>query len=279
MTTEEKFGPRLVSILILIAVILLGGNASIFYFQSLQKTDGAIIDAAGRNRMLSQRIGFYSEMVADGHKENQAPLASFIDLHEKSFKALKNGGVAPGIAEDRVLPPTQPDIMPTVLEAETLWTQYKEHAETIANGKIYIDEQLNPDILRALTFLEEQSPEMLRLNDNMVKAYVKMNDGKQTLVIHSLFSGSAIGVLFLLLAAYVIKKLVTSVEKARENLILQNQKLSAATKHAKNALKESRKSKTESQELTGHMTGRELKMIELKKEIRELELKLTEKNK
>jgi len=72
--------------------------STIQYFQSQQEADGAIIDAAGRQRMLSQRIGFYAEQIVNGNDEAKTVLLSLIDLHQSSLLALKNGGVAKGVA-------------------------------------------------------------------------------------------------------------------------------------------------------------------------------------
>lgn len=208
---QIKIRTRLLITLFLVAFLILGGNAAVFYTQSLQDTDGAIIDAAGRNRMLSQRIGYYSEQVARGDKEDQEVLLEIINLHEDSFYSLKNGGVAPGIAEDRLLPPTNSNILPIVTKAEELWISYKKNAEVIATNEIYIDDQLNPKIKTALDFIEFNSSEMLDRNNEMVKAYVRMNDKKQNILNIVLYVVITIGVLLLLVISSNIRHLVKSI--------------------------------------------------------------------
>ena len=88
--------------------------------------------------MLSQKIGFFAELTVIGShhhlgilEDNKETLESAIKLYDDSFHALKYGGIAPGIANDRVLPSTiqmahNEDIMPIVLEAEELWNEYKK---------------------------------------------------------------------------------------------------------------------------------------------------------
>lgn len=148
-------------------------------YADTQRTDGAIIDAAGRNRMLSQRLGFYAEQIVRGNIPAKEVLNSTIQLHHVSFYALKDGGIAPEIADNRVLPPTIPSIMPIVETAEKLWLAYKTNSEIILNEPIFIDDIPNPVVGNALTFIEKNAPEILRRNNEMVKAYVRMNGEKQ----------------------------------------------------------------------------------------------------
>lgn len=148
-------------------------------YQATQRTDGAIIDAAGRNRMLSQQLGFYAERVVRGNEAVKNTLKNIIELHNASFYALKDGGIAPEIADNRLLPPTIPSIMPIVQKAEELWLEYKKNGEIIVNNSVFVDSVPNPIVENALDFIEKNAPEMLQRNNEMVKAYVRMNDEKQ----------------------------------------------------------------------------------------------------
>ncbi len=124
--------------------------------------------------MLSQRIGFYAEQVLRKEsEEDKAELQRVIDLHDVSFYALKNGGVAPGIADDVLLPPTTKDLLPLVVASEELWHQYKENAGVIAREPIVINGETNPQVAAAIDFIEKNGSEMLRRNNEMVMAYVR----------------------------------------------------------------------------------------------------------
>ena len=52
---------KLMVIILFMLILSIISFGIIKYFQGIQSEDGAIIDASGRDRMLSQRIGFYSE--------------------------------------------------------------------------------------------------------------------------------------------------------------------------------------------------------------------------
>lgn len=193
MTLRNKF-----TIFFLTSFLLnVGGLSLVYYYQSLQETDAAVVDAAGRNRMLSQRIGFYAEqIVRAGKEEAKVELQRIIDLHDVSFYALKNGGVAPGIARDVPLPPTPKDLLPLALVSEELWRQYKERAEIIVREPTVIDGGTNPSVAAAVEFLEENGSEMLRRNNAMVAAYVALNRAKYRTL---LFIFSVVSLVFLLI--------------------------------------------------------------------------------
>lgn len=177
--------------------------AVIQYFQNQQKNDTAVVNAAGRNRMLSQQVAFFSEQVAKGDTTQRKKLQQTIDLHNISLNALKTGGVAPGIAHDEPLPHTPTSILSTLLHAESLWEKYKMHAETIVNENTTIDSVLyraslgidgqvvhipykihlpNPTLRQSLTYIESNASELLQRNDALVKRYVAANKEKQKML-------------------------------------------------------------------------------------------------
>lgn len=190
------------TILFLASLLLnVGGLGLVYYHQSLLETDAAVVDAAGRNRMLSQRMGFYAEQIVRAGKEGaKAELQRITDLHNTSFYALKNGGAAPGIAHDIPLPPMPMDLLPLALASEELWLRYKENADIIAREPTAIQGVINPSVAAALAFLEENGSEMLQRNNAMVAAYVALNRAKYRTF---LLVFSAVGFLFLLLIGII----------------------------------------------------------------------------
>ncbi|MAE42802.1 hypothetical protein CMO93_03450 [Candidatus Woesearchaeota archaeon] len=216
---------KILVVLVLILAISFANFVVIKNNQSTQVADGAIIDAAGRNRMLSQKIGFFAELTVIGShhhlgilEDNKETLESAIKLYDDSFHALKYGGIAPGIANDRVLPSTiqmahNEDIMPIVLEAEELWNEYKKNADIVANEPTFINEEINPIVYEALEFIEENNQEMLRRNNEMVKAYVKMNDAKLEKMNNLLIIFLVLSVLIVIFGYFVGQSISRPIEK------------------------------------------------------------------
>ncbi len=85
---------KMILIFTIILIVGIGNIGIITYFQNLQKTDAGIVDVAGRQRMLSQKIGFYSQLAAKGNVDDLQILSDSIKLHDESLLALTNGGIA-----------------------------------------------------------------------------------------------------------------------------------------------------------------------------------------
>ncbi|MEK7624233.1 MAG: ATP-binding protein [Patescibacteria group bacterium] len=204
-------------------VLTLANFFIVRYFEAAQKTDGAIIDAAGRNRMLSQQLGFYAERVVRGNEAVRETLKGIIALHDVSFYALKDGGIAPEIAGNRLLPPTILAIKPIVQKAEELWLEYKKQGEIIVSEPALIDGAPNFAAGNALSFIEENAPSMLQRNNEMVKAYVKMNDQKQAQMNVVLFILLVFNVIIVGLGAWFTISITKSEElKAKDEAFLES---------------------------------------------------------
>ncbi|MEO0556171.1 MAG: PAS domain-containing protein [Bacteroidota bacterium] len=170
------------SIFVSIITILAVTNFVIIkYYKTKQDKDSALVDAAGRNRMLSQKIGLYAEMLVSGKEAARPALESAINLHDVSLRSLKNGGVVPSIANEMMLPGASRNIMPVLEDAEKLWISYKNNAFMILSEPNYDGApQPNPEVQAALSFIEENAPLILIKNNQLVKSYVASSVKKQS---------------------------------------------------------------------------------------------------
>lgn len=169
--------------------ILLCVSASyitVFVFQSKQKTDGVLIDVAGRNRMLSQRTAAMV-LLSDSPDEDRAAFAKeelrkAIVLHEQSVYVLKNGGIAPGIDPPIVLPPATGLVLPKLLELEEYLSSHKRLISVVleqprsfqkTDSSQHVHTAENTDVTKALVELRQrfQSGTLLRLNAELTQLY------------------------------------------------------------------------------------------------------------
>lgn len=142
------------------------------FFKEAEKTDGALIDVSGRNRMLSQKTALLCEIyVKDPSVKDE--LLAVIDMHHKSFLAMKNGGRAPKMNADIILPRAGIAIRPYIEKVEKFWLRYKTQAEKV----IYSNESEQQK--KAILFLEKNRNKMLAINNDLVSAYVTVNLYKQ----------------------------------------------------------------------------------------------------
>lgn len=128
----------------------------------------AVINVAGRNRMLSQRIGLMSFKVLQGDTSSIEKLKKTIDLHDKSFNALANGGELKG--QSVIFPKASPELNEKIENIQNLWTPYKESAEKIA---------LSNEYLNSLIQIGENYTDLLVQNNKLVKAIVAENKLKE----------------------------------------------------------------------------------------------------
>ncbi len=165
--------------------------------------------------MLSQQIGFYAEQIVRGDESAKNTLEELINLHDTSFKSLRDGGVAPGVAGNRVITPAPADMIYLFNDAEQLWKQYKQHAEIILTEQTMSKGMLTPEVVKSIKFIETNAPEMLRRNNEIVKAYVEQNYDKQ--IRFNLFNMWVlmINVLAIILALMIAKSISRPVEELR----------------------------------------------------------------
>jgi PAS domain S-box-containing protein len=139
-------------------------------FNEQLKKNNILIDLAGRQRMLSQRIGFLAEIAFRNNlnKNSIDELTKTILLFEHSLDVLKNGGY-PQEMEDAFHVEKAPDELKAVLtKIEILWQSVKDAAKQII---IYKQEKnsLSPDqASEAIAFLENNLDDLLKLSNQFV---------------------------------------------------------------------------------------------------------------
>jgi PAS domain S-box-containing protein len=149
-----------------------------------ERSVGAIntmINVAGRQRMLSQKIGFYAEMVIKGKHHQAGELRSAVDLFEHSLKVMREGGLPMGIScESPLVPEIQ--LRPYLQKVERLWAPYKEAANKILYYYTFRDETTSHikeyEVANSILYIENHSEELLGVNNDLMLACIKFNEEK-----------------------------------------------------------------------------------------------------
>ena len=149
--------------------------------EKIVSTNNSIIDLAGRQRMLSQKIGFYSEMVFRGKLQHIEELRYSIALHEHSLNVLKNGGLPKGIENAQTIEKVSDSLIPFITKVEELWVKYKKATENIIELKTRMEGDVHAiELERSIQLIEEVGELLLVADNDLLKAFYQKN--KKSLV-------------------------------------------------------------------------------------------------
>jgi len=160
-----------------------------------QATDGLVINLAGRQRMLTQKMTKAVLGTARGQREEyQSELAETVDLFEQALVALLDGGRAQYGNEIVTLPPTTDTLIRSQLQTVVdLWQRFRREVEALQ-----VSEQESELLHSAVREIEALSPIILDEMDAAVRMYEAVARRKQGRLhgIQALFFTSAVGLLF-----------------------------------------------------------------------------------
>jgi len=170
---------KLVAPLVIFALFLVGIYLSTVYLTGKMKADALVINLAGRQRMLTQKMSKEALAVASGHSrdEYRAKLSKTAKLFDITLKALMNGGKTYSdlaMTSEVSLPPAPtPEIRAKLQEVENLWEPFKDAVDRViaSNGSDsqavdYIlahNEQLLAVMNEAVGMLQDYSESSVRM--------------------------------------------------------------------------------------------------------------------
>jgi PAS domain S-box-containing protein len=138
-----------------------------------------LLNIAGRQRMLSQKIGFYAESLVRGRKQNAGLLRDAIELHEHSLQVMRYGGMPMGVSSESPLTPLDENLIPSLEKIETVWEIYKRAAENIlyfSSLETHFNDvtQLN-DLEKSICMIEANGELLLTLNNDLMVGCLALN--------------------------------------------------------------------------------------------------------
>ena len=106
---------------------------------SLQKADSLVVNLAGRQRMLTQKMAKEALILKqNGSKAVKKSLLNTIKVFDTTLKSLTYGGEAPLDLEWKTMvkvPPAPPSVRPQLQKVETLWEKFKPHMTSFIDPK------------------------------------------------------------------------------------------------------------------------------------------------
>ncbi len=144
--------------LVVMVLLMLGAVVGVLLQVRQQDTDSRVINIAGRQRMLSQRIGRLALQAASGNVDASEKLADVVELFDTSLQGLANGDASLG------LPAAPPHIVPQLKKIDDLWQSYKTSAQTVIAGA-----EGARTVQMLATDLDQSLQELLQHSDDLVK--------------------------------------------------------------------------------------------------------------
>ncbi|WP_232210802.1 methyl-accepting chemotaxis protein [Methanothermococcus okinawensis] len=198
---------KILSILaILILIVAIVSFTTMIVHSSMQH-DGNIINLAGKQRMLSQKMTKEAFMISAGHVEDKKDLKETSDLFDKTLNALIYGDKKLGI------PPASNDVKAQLLKVKEIWNPFYEKIKIICSKN-----PNDPEFKEALLYLKEHNMELLSEMNKAVTLYNKLYDEKLKFandvaiasVVFALFTG--------ILSIIIIRKTVLNPLKDLERI-------------------------------------------------------------
>ncbi len=207
----------LLNLIILILLSFINAGA-IFKINKLQEKDGLLVNLAGRQRMLSQKMSknifLYILDKKDGNdldKEKKVieELKGAMNLYDQTSKAFINGGeVINGIGEKKQMNNIGNNIL-VAKKANDLWKEFESEINKI----------IEKDEFNSEKFIFDNNNNLLSLSNDIVTVLQKEADEKVTLMKTIQIYMIVISILVFLISVIVINKvLIKPIKKISEEL-------------------------------------------------------------
>ncbi|MBN1182981.1 MAG: bacteriohemerythrin [Bacteroidales bacterium] len=164
---------KFVLILLMLFILFIINFAGIRYFNRKKDIDDYLVSAVIRNTMLTNRISFLSEMVANGKVERKLDLENAIEAFDETLYFLREGGKVSGLK--RVIePPKDINIQNKLDSLQRIWRPFRANAEILLNERINYNNSgsnLSSNAINAISHIETNTRSLTSVNELLVEEY------------------------------------------------------------------------------------------------------------
>ncbi len=138
-TKQKRIVWKLLFPLFIFAILIFTIYISTHVITKLQAADAVVVNLAGRQRMLTQKMTKeLLLLVQTGDEAYRSSLENTVKVFDQTLKALMYGGEAPADLEWKnavTLPPAPPGVLTQLKKVEALWKEFKKHIDEYLEGK------------------------------------------------------------------------------------------------------------------------------------------------
>ncbi len=137
-------------------------SAIVGNFMELKSEKNHVINLAGKQRMLTQKISKLSLLIASNIavKSNKEELKKASNLYNKTLNGFINGD-----KDLQLLPTTDKNIIKQLKSIQAEWKPFYKHIKNISNSK-----KINP---KDIVFIASHNENLLKISNNLVQLYKK----------------------------------------------------------------------------------------------------------
>ncbi|MCB0208374.1 MAG: type IV pili methyl-accepting chemotaxis transducer N-terminal domain-containing protein [Anaerolineae bacterium] len=166
-----------------------------------QHTDALVINVAGRQRMLSQKMSKYALMLERGDQNAKEGLAAASRLFDQSLQGLTGGDAAEG------LPSASAAMRPQLATVSEVWTPFYSAIQTL--------QQVNPDqpeFLQSINYVVAHNEDVLTKANDVVLGFQLEAEQKTTQLLIFLYVIAFVGVLLFGGVVWMLRRIIRPLE-------------------------------------------------------------------
>ncbi len=211
-----------------LSLIIVVMFAITFYTTSQQKNDGLIINLAGRQRMLTQKmikelfayIRLSEQKLPEGQKNDTATIKKTVrktmKIFDMTLNALADSGKAPMSLDPdnttyRECPMAKGDVVKQLAEVRSLWTEFSRHIENILSGQ----NKNGKDF----AFVKNNNMKLLALMNKAVMMMQKQSEKSVSTLIFNQSICIVLGIILMVFSIFTIRKIVKQLDNASKTAI------------------------------------------------------------
>ena len=183
-----------------------------FYIISSQSSDAKVIDIAGRQRMLTQKMTKESLALTSAIEKKvdsgtlREGLLKTVSLYDRSLKALKDGGATVGTdGTETVLPVSQGEAKSQLVKVTEAWLAFKKSIDVIAAPGADIS---SGGFINALETIKKGNIPLLKESNKVVGLLKTATEGKTSLMKTVQVAALLVTILLACSALYLLRRIL-----------------------------------------------------------------------
>ncbi len=183
--------------------------AIVYAYLTEAADDGAMINLAGRQRMLSKQLYIYADMVNKGHEDERATLIETIGSFDQTLQILEKGGQI----MDYVIPAVPSEVVDDLDRVRVTWLDFKNAADLVASRPTD-----DPQARQAFGYITTNTQQLADDSNRLVSAIEAVLHTLKRRMLYVLLAVAVFDLLMLFAGVVLIRRYITKRKQAEDKL-------------------------------------------------------------